>query len=124
MIYPDDPLLYRIFDIIGRVMRSGGSEPHAGRRLTAWAREAGFEREELQVGAAVEVHSSRPEREFIATRYYERILHSEVGRKAEVLGIATREEIENVANAWKQWIDDDDGYLGLPSTEILCRKNT
>jgi hypothetical protein len=110
-------------DIFQKVMRSGGGEPNAGRRLVAWAREVGFEREELQVSAVVEVYSSRSEREFIATRYYERILHSEVGRKAEELGIATREEIESVANAWKQWIDDDDGYFGMTSTEILCRKN-
>jgi hypothetical protein len=110
-------------DIFEKVMRSGGSEPNAGRRLVAWARKAGFEREELQVSAVVEVYSSRSEREFIATRYYERILHSEVGRKAEELGIATREEIESVANAWKQWIDEDNGYFGMPSTEILCRKN-
>lgn len=123
MIYPDDPLLCRMQDIFQKVMRSGGSEPNAGRRLVAWAREAGFEREELQVSAVVEVYSSRLEREFIATRYYERILHSEVGRKAEELGIATREEIESVANAWKQWIGEDDGYFGMPSTEILCRKN-
>jgi hypothetical protein len=112
-----------MLDIFEKVMRSGGSEPHAGRRLAAWAREAGFKREEFQVSAVVEVYSSRPEREFIATRYYERILHAEVGRKAEELGIATREEIEDVANAWKQWIGDDDGYFGIASNEILCRKN-
>ena len=122
-MYPDDPLLYRMQDIFQKVMRSGGSEPNAGRRLVAWARKAGFERDELQVSAVVEVYSSRSEREFIATQYYERILHSEVGRKAEELGIATREEIENVANAWKQWIDEDNGYFGMHSTEILCRKN-
>jgi hypothetical protein len=110
-------------DIFQKVMRSGGSEPNAGRRLAAWAREAGYTREELQVSAAVEVYSSRSEREYIATQYYERLLHSDVGRKAEELGIATREEIERAANAWKQWINDDDAYYGMPSTQILCRKN-
>ncbi len=112
-----------MINIFENVMRSGGSEPNAGRRLAAWAREAGFQREKLQVSAVVEVYSSRSEREFIATGYHDRILFSDVGRKAEELGIATREEIENVAKAWKQWIDNDDGYMGMPSTEILCRKN-
>ncbi len=123
MVYPDTPLLYRMLDIFEKVMRSGGSEPNAGRRLTAWAREAGFRREELQVSAAMEVYSTRPEREFIATRYYERLLYSDVGRKAEELGIATREEMEIVAKAWEEWINDDDGYFGMPCTQVLCRKN-
>jgi hypothetical protein len=113
-----------MLDIFEKVMRSGGSEPNAGRRLTAWAREAGFKREELQVSAVVELYSARPEREFIATRYYERLLYSEVGRKAEELGIATKEEMKRVANAWKEWIDDDDGYFAMPHTEVLCRRNT
>lgn len=113
-----------MLNIFENVMRSGGSEPNAGRRLTTWARKAGFKREELQVSAIVEVYSTRPEREFIATRYYERLLYSEVGRKAEELGIATREEMESVANAWKEWINDDDGYFGMPSTEVLCQKKS
>lgn len=124
IVYPDSPLLYRMFDIMSKMIRSGGGEPNAGRRLTAWAMAAGYKRDELQVSAAVEVYSSRPEREFIATRYSERLLYSEVGRKAEELGIATREEMESVAKAWEEWIDNDEGYYGLPSTEILCRKDS
>jgi hypothetical protein len=113
-----------MLDIFKKVMRSGGSEPNAGRRIIAWARETGFKREEFQVSAVVELYSTRPEREFIATRYYERLLFSEVGRKAEELGIATKEEMESVANAWKEWINDDDGYFAMPHTELLCHRKT
>lgn len=104
------------------VMRSGGSEPNAGRRLGAWASKAGFERANIQVTASVEVYSTRARRELIATRFAERLLQSEVGRRAVELGITTREEIQEIADAWKIWISDEDGYLGMTSTELLYSK--
>lgn len=105
-----------------KVTRSGGGEANAGRRLVAWARMSGFKREQLKVSAVVEVFSSREEREFIGSRYAERILYSDLGRKAIELGLARQEDLESMAEAWKRWIEDDDGYLGLNSTEILCQK--
>ena len=123
-MYPEIPLVLKTFGLWASVTRSGGSEPNAGRRLVAWAREAGFRREQLQVTATVEVYSSRERREFIASQLAGRLLQTEVGTKAVELGITTREEMESIADAWKIWIDDDDAYLGVTSTEILCFKDS
>jgi hypothetical protein len=104
------------------VIRSGGSEPNAGRRLLAWAREAGFQREHIQVTATVGVYATHARRQFIANRFAGGMLHSEVGTKAVELGLTTREEIDSIAGAWKTWVDDDNGYLGMANTEILYWK--
>jgi hypothetical protein len=123
-VYPESPLLLKFLDIFDKAIRDGGSDPHAGRRLIAWAREAGYQREELRVSCSVEVYSTRPEREFIATRWYERLLHSKIGPTAVKLGVSTEEENKEIAKAWKEWIDNEDGYFAMPSTEILCWKST
>ena len=121
-MYPEIPLLVKAFDIWIQVIRSGGSEPNAGRRLLAWAREAGFQREHIQVTASVGVYATHTRRQFIANRFAGGMLHSEVGQKAVDLGLTTTEEIDSIADAWKTWVHDEDGYLGLANTEILCWK--
>jgi hypothetical protein len=105
-----------------KVIRSGGSEPNAGRRLLAWAREAGFQREHIQVTSAVGVYATRARRQFIANRFAGGLLQSDVGTKAIELGLTTKKEIDAIADAWKTWVEDDNGYLGMTDTEILAFK--
>jgi hypothetical protein len=121
-VYPDIPHLGGYFDLLEKVMRSNGSEPCAGRRLVAWAIEAGFEREQIQATASVELYSSPEERRFTGNNYADRIAYSDSGRRAVELGFATREDVENVADAWKKWIDTEDGFFSLTHVEITCRK--
>jgi hypothetical protein len=75
------------------------------------------------VGASVEVYGTLEEREFVATRFSKGLL-SEVGLKAEQMGMATNQEMAVVTDAWKEWTENDDGYLGMTSTEVLCHKGT
>jgi len=118
-IYPSIP---RYVELYENVIRTGGCEPYAGRRLAAWARAAGFDRADITVSASVEICSSREEREVQGNRAAERLLHSDLGQRAVGLGFATREEVLSIAEAWKKWIDDDDGYYSITHTEIVCRK--
>lgn len=120
-IYPTIPGYIELYE---NVIRTGGCEPYSGRRLTAWARAAGFDRSDITVSASVEVYSSRHEREIQGNRAAERLLHSDLGKRAVGLGFATKEEVLRMAEAWRRWIDDDDGYYSITHTEIICRKKT
>jgi hypothetical protein len=35
-------------------------------------------------------------------------------------GYATREELEDIAKGWKDWVDDEDGWFAVTHGEILC----
>jgi hypothetical protein len=118
-IYPTIPGYVELYK---NVIRTGGCEPYSGRRLTAWARAAGFDRSDITVSASVEICSSRHEREIQGNRASERLLYSDLGKRAVGLGFATREEVLRMAEAWRRWIDDDDGYYSITHTEIICRK--
>ncbi len=47
IMFPGDSGLLSWIKLLGDLVRGGGSEPRAGRRLKAWALEAGFVRERL-----------------------------------------------------------------------------
>jgi hypothetical protein len=121
-VYPDIPYLRGYYDLLEKVMRSNGSEPCAGRRLMAWAIETGFEREQIQATTSVELYSSPEERRFTGSTYADRIASSDSGRRAVELSFATKKDVENVAGAWKEWIDTEDGFFSLTHVEITCRK--
>lgn len=123
-IHPLRPGMQEMWDISVHSIRSGGGEPCAGRCLVAWSREAGFQRSEITVTGTVDVSSTPDERRAVGTQHPERLLSSDMGTKAIEAGLATREDLENMAAAWKEWIDDDDGFFALSQTEILCRKNS
>jgi len=126
-IYPPTQRLEYLWDITRHSIRSGGGEPDAGRFLVAWAREAGFARSEVAVTGTVDIASTAEERRIIGTTHPDRLLSSEMGTKAieaGILGLTTRQNLEDIAAAWKEWISDDDGFFALTQTEVLCRKDT
>ena len=36
-------------------------------------------------------------------------------------GHATRQDLERIADGWRAWAADEDGWLLIPNGEILCR---
>jgi hypothetical protein len=121
-VHPDPSgLIETSFSIMAAVNRSGGSEPLAGRHLVAWARQAGFARENIAVSGSVEIYTTHDERQFIGTTWAERLDHSEMGRRVVEMGLATRADIESWRDAWLRWIEAEDGYYGITHTEILCQ---
>lgn len=37
-------------------------------------------------------------------------------------GYATKEELKEMADAWKAFVDDEEGWYAILHGEILCRK--
>ena len=46
---------------------------------------------------------------------------SSFAEQAVSYGLATREELEEIAAAWLRWRDSDDGWLGMLHGELLIR---
>jgi hypothetical protein len=51
----------------------------------------------------------------------DRIVHSRIARDLLDLGLATAEQLEEIAAAWRAWADDPDGWIAIPHGEIICR---
>ncbi|WP_026924563.1 class I SAM-dependent methyltransferase [Glycomyces arizonensis] len=119
--YPESKGLSEWLDLYERVARGNGGEPDAGRRLKSWALEAGFEEEQIEATSATWTFSTPEERDWWGGLWAERSLHSSFAEQAEGSGHATREELEAIARAWRNWGERADAWLMIPHGQLLCR---
>ncbi|CAI7675982.1 unnamed protein product [Penicillium pancosmium] len=106
--YPELPGLREWQGLYDRIARFNGGEPNAGRFLHVWGRKAGLDDEEIA---------------WWSGSWQERTLKSSFSSTALEGGLATGEDLERVSKTWKEWGDDQDAWLSIPSAEILSFKN-
>ena len=102
-----------------RVARANGGEPDAGRRLLAWAREAGFT--EIAPSAATWCFATPADRSWWGGMWADRILHSALADQVRSTGLATDDDLQRISEGWRRWADAPDGWLVILHGEILCR---
>ncbi|MDP9398910.1 MAG: methyltransferase domain-containing protein [Actinomycetota bacterium] len=117
--YPADPRLDRWLALYQRVARSNGAEPDAGRRLRSWALAAGMR--ELTSSASVWCYASADERDWWGGLWAERVTSSALAEQALARGLATRDELADLAEGWRHWARQDDGWFAVLNGEILAR---
>ena len=116
--WPEDPRLERWREIYRGVAHDHGGEPDAGRRLLAWAHAAGAT--EVTPSASHWLHATPSEREGWGGMWAERVVASTIAEEAVSSGRATRAELEDIAQAWREWTTDPDGWFLIPHGEIVC----
>ncbi|TDX81635.1 ubiquinone/menaquinone biosynthesis C-methylase UbiE [Rathayibacter sp. PhB151] len=102
-----------------RVHRASAGEPDAGRRLKAWAREAGFA--SVEVTASLWVFENAEDRAWWGGMWADRAVSSSFATVALERGLATQAELEAISAAWRAWAADEDGWLSMPHGELLAR---
>ncbi|MBX3092258.1 MAG: class I SAM-dependent methyltransferase [Cryobacterium sp.] len=117
--YPTSIGLDRWLELVRAVYRSNGTEPDAGRRLKSWAMDAGFA--DVVSTASVWAFNSEADREWWGSMWETRILQSALAVDAIDAGLATQDELIDISRAWRDWINEPDGWLAMPHGEILCR---
>ncbi|MFJ9824065.1 class I SAM-dependent methyltransferase [Streptomyces sp. NPDC101160] len=117
--FPQSPGLDRWAALYQSVARANGGEPDAGRRLRAWAHEAGFT--DVTSSAGAWCFASPDERAWWSGLWADRTTESVYARLAVDGGHATREELASIADAWRAWGQEHDGWFMVPHGEILCR---
>jgi len=117
--YPELPGLDAWIALYDRVHRSNGGEPDAGRRLKAWAREAGFT--EAETAASLWNFANATDREWWGSMWEARVLQSAFATDALAKGYATQDELAAISRAWREWADDEDGWLAMPHGELIAR---
>lgn len=96
--------------------RANGGEPDAGSRLLAWCHAA--ELSEVESSASTWCYATPDLRRWWGGTWAERCLSS-FGPQSVALGLATRADLEGMAQAWRHWADDDDGWFVVVHGEAL-----
>jgi 2-polyprenyl-3-methyl-5-hydroxy-6-metoxy-1,4-benzoquinol methylase len=117
--WPGDAGLDRWLDLYYGVARRNDAEPDAGRRLLAWAHAAGLR--DVTATTSSWCYATPAEREWWGNSWAGRATASSFAEQAVAYGLATREELEQVADAWRRWRDADDGWLSMTHGELLIR---
>ena len=117
--YPPDPRLDRWLELYQRVARSNRAEPDAGRRLLSWAQAAGFVA--ITPSSSVWCHATPEERAWWGGLWAERITNSALSTQAMDSHLATRDDLAEMAEGWRQWAAQNDGWFAVLHGEVLCR---
>jgi ubiquinone/menaquinone biosynthesis C-methylase UbiE len=117
--FPANPALDEWNALYHRVARDNGGEPEAGRMLRSWARAAGFER--ITSGSGTWCYASDEERAWWGGMWAERITESAIAGQAVGRGFATGDDLRRIADGWRAWAADPDGWFSLLHGEVLCR---
>jgi len=96
-----------------------GGDAHAGRHLKRWVREAGFA--DITASGSVWVFASDLEREWWGGSWAERATESSFAGHAIESGHSNPDELRRIAQAWRDWAADGDGWLLMPHGEVLAR---
>jgi SAM-dependent methyltransferase len=117
--YPELPILDEWQALYQRVARGNGGEPDAGRRLHVWAREAGLA--DVVKSSSTWTYASEAERAWWGGLWADRTLKSAMATSATGGGHASAEDLQRIADGWRAWAADEDGWFLVPHGEILGR---
>lgn len=117
--YPQLPELDEWMALYQRAARANGGEPDAGRRLLAWAHQAGLA--DVGSSASVWCFADEEDRTWWGGMWADRIQHSAMADQVLASGWASRNDLERISAGWTRWAEADDGWLAIPHGEIVCR---
>ena len=117
--YPQPPALERWRQVYMATARANGGEPDAGSRLLSWSRAAGFSR--VQASASTWCYATPELRAWWGGTWAERC-RSSFGPRAVELGLAGPDDLEEMARAWQEWAEADDGWFVVVHGEALARR--
>src|SRR3974390_1820746 len=117
MFYPENQGMRRFLALYYELAHRNGGEPNAGRLLRHWLREAGFSQTRVTT-SSLSYTDAAATREWADT-YAARTLYSNIAEKALEYGIATRSELEAMADGWREWGQDPDAVWSFTQTEVV-----
>ena len=117
--FPESPGLDRWRELYLAAARANGGEPDAGRRLLSWAQSA--DAAEVSVSASVWCYATPESRAEWGGMWADRILASAIAEQLVNSGMARRDELQTVSQAWRDWAAAPDGWISVLHGEILIR---
>ena len=102
------------------VTARNSAEADAGRHLPAWVRAAGFE--EMAVSSSTWTFARPEARAWWGGLWAERVAHSSLAEQALAYGLADMEELTAIAEGWRRWAANPDGFFAVLHVEVVARR--
>jgi SAM-dependent methyltransferase len=117
--YPTDLRLDRWLEIYLAVTKQNGADADAGTRLLAWTRAAGFT--DVTASSSTWTWATPDTRTWWGELWAERTVSSSLATQAVEYGVATSDELAEVAAGWRAWAAHDDATFVVVHGEVLAR---
>lgn len=117
---PPDPLLDRWLELYHQVSARNGGDPHAGRNLLGWVRAAGFT--DVRVTSSTWTFADDENRSWWGGLWSDRMLLSSFADQAVAYGLSDGDELTSIADAWRRWSANPDGFFAVLHGEVLARR--
>ncbi|CAG8003330.1 unnamed protein product [Penicillium olsonii] len=118
--YPDSVGIAKWREITERMQSAKGGNPHPGRMIHVWAREAGFV--DVTRSAGAWCFGDDEERAYWGGSMEERARSSGFAQGVVEEGFGTPDDLEIIAQGWREFVENPDAWFGLLHGEIICRK--
>jgi len=116
--FPQLPALDDWLALYQRLARANGGEPDAGRRLLSWARQAGLT--DITATSSTWCFADDEDRAWWGGMWADRVRTSAFARQALAAGVS-EQELDRLADGWREWAASGDGWLSILHGEILAR---
>ncbi|GAA5166085.1 methyltransferase domain-containing protein [Ornithinimicrobium tianjinense] len=117
--HPASPGLTRWLETYRAAARLAGGEPDGGRHTLAWARAAGLT--DIVPTTTTWSYATPEARSWWGGQWVERATRSSYAAATVAAGLNTQEDLQAIAQAWRQWADDEDGWFVMVHGEVLAR---
>lgn len=116
---PDEPRLDRWLALYHRVTESNRADADAGRHLLAWARAAGFT--DVAYTSSTWTIATPEDRAWWGGLWADRVVASDFAVQAVDRGLATTDELAELADGFRTWAASPDAVFVIPHGEIIAR---
>ncbi|MCY3576232.1 MAG: methyltransferase domain-containing protein [bacterium] len=114
---PVFPAIERWRDLYHQVASANGGEADAGRYLLSWVAEAGFT--DIEATASTTAHTDHEGRTVWGEMWAVRVIDSDFAEHAVGNGFATRDELQEISEAFSQWAAQPDGFWAWVNGEVI-----
>lgn len=115
--HPASAGLDRWLELYEAAARANGGEPHAGRMLLAWAHAAGATK--VEAGSSTWCFATPEDRAWWGHLWADRVTGTALADQLVAEGRASADELAEVADAWRAWAADPDGWFSVLHGEVL-----
>ncbi|KAK6526765.1 hypothetical protein TWF281_009968 [Arthrobotrys megalospora] len=120
--FPESEEMDRWREVYISTAKYSGSDPFAGRKLQRWFMDCGVERKDIVCTSSCWTYSAPEEREWWGKMWAERTLKSSFAELAVKSGAVKEQgELEGVSRGFEKWVEAEDGWMMVPSGEIVVR---
>lgn len=116
---PDTAELDRWLELYHAVASRNDAEADAGRYLNGWLKQAGFE--DLEMSASTWVFYQPRQLLNWGDSWAERTTRSAFAEQAVEYGLATTDELNEIAKGWRRWARTPDAFFSFLHVEGLAR---